>query len=264
MLIRAVVFDLFDTLVDLSMTNLPRVEIGGRSIPSTAGALHEAVAARADVDFERFTSTLGEVDREFRESRYKRGLELPTLERFEAVIERLGIDAPELPGVLTDTHMGMIREQVSMPDHHPAVLDALGRRARLGLCSNFSHSETALGLLDEYGLRSQLDALVISDAVGIRKPRSEIFEAVLAELGVAPEETLHVGDSLRADVAGARALGIHTAWITRRIPDLERALEEHEGPPPDHVIADLAEIEALLDGPLANRSGSVPKGPNPR
>ena len=109
-----------------------------------------------------------------------------------------------------------------------------------------------------------LDALVISDAVGIRKPRSEIFEAVLAELGVAPEETLHVGDSLRADVAGARALGIHTVWITRRVPDLERALGEHEGPPPDHVIADLAEIEALLDGPLADSSGGVPKGPNPR
>ena len=54
MAIRAVVFDLFDTLVDLSMQDLPRVEIDGRSVPSTAGALHRAVAADAGVDFERF------------------------------------------------------------------------------------------------------------------------------------------------------------------------------------------------------------------
>jgi len=88
---------------------------------------------------------------------------------------------------------------------------------------------------------------VISDAIGFRKPRAEIFEAVLAELGVAPEETLHVGDNLAADIGGAAPLGIRTAWITRRIADREAALRAHEGPSPDRVIADLAEIEDLLD-----------------
>ncbi len=177
MAIRAVVFDLFDTLVDLSLHDLPRIEIGGRSVPSTAGALHEAVAAHSDVDFERFIAALTEVDRAFRETRYARGLELPTLERFEAVVDRLGIDAPELPGVLTETHMGMIRAQVRVPENHKQVLDDLARRVRLGLCSNFSHSAMALELLDDCGFRAHLDALVISDAIGIRKPRAEIFEA---------------------------------------------------------------------------------------
>lgn len=247
MAIRAVVFDLFDTLVDLSMHNLPRIEIGGRSVPSTAGVLHEVVAAHSDVDFERFIAVLTEVDHAFRETRHARGLELPTLERFEAVVDRLGIDTPGLPGVLTEAHMGMIREQVSVPEHHKQVLDDLARRVRLGLCSNFSHSAMALCLLDDCGFRAKLDALVISDVIGIRKPRAEIFEAVLAELGVAPEETLHVGDSLSADIGGAAPLGIRTAWITRRIVDREAALRGHAGPSPDCVIEDLSEIEALLD-----------------
>ena len=247
MAIRAVVFDLFDTLVDLSLDDLPRIEIGGRSVPSTAGALHEVVAAHSDVDFERFIAALTEVDRAFRETRYARGLELPTLERFEAVVDQLGIDTPELPGVLTETHMGMIRAQVSVPENHKQVLDDLSRRVRLGLCSNFSHSAMALDLLDDCGFRAQLDALVISDAIGIRKPRAEIFEAVLAELGVAAEETLHVGDSLSADIGGAAPLGIRTAWITRRIADREAALRAHEGPSPDCVIEDLSEIQGLLD-----------------
>ncbi len=247
MAIRAVVFDLFDTLVDLSLQNLPRVEIGGRSVPSTAGALYEVVATHSEIDFERFIAVLSEIDRAFRETRHARGLELPTLERFEAVVDRLGIDAPELPGVLTETHMGLIRKQISVPENHKRVLDDLVRRVRLGLCSNFSHSAMALSLLDDCGFRSHLDALVISDAIGIRKPRAEIFEAVLGELGVAPQETLHVGDSLSADIGGAAPLGIRTAWITRCIADREAALRAHEGPSPDHVIADLAEIEGLLD-----------------
>jgi FMN phosphatase YigB (HAD superfamily) len=58
---------------------------------------------------------------------------------------------------------------------------------------------------------------------------------------------LHVGDSLTADVAGASARGMKTAWLTRRVPDREAALKDYDGPKPDHVIADLAELEPLLD-----------------
>jgi len=55
-----------------------------------------------------------------------------------------------------------------------------------------------------------------------------------------------VGDSLRADVAGAANAGLRTAWITRRVRDVEAALSEHEGARPDHVIADLAELPDLV------------------
>jgi FMN phosphatase YigB (HAD superfamily) len=69
---------------------------------------------------------------------------------------------------------------------------------------------------------------------------------VLARLGVAPEQTLHVGDSLRADVVGAAGLGIRTAWLTRRVKDPRAALEAFEGPAPDFTIRDLAELPHLL------------------
>ena len=115
------------------------------------------------------------------------------------------------------------------------------------MCSNFSHSETALGLLDEHQLRSHLDAVAISETVGLRKPRPEIFAAVLEDLGADPAEVLHIGDSLRADVAGAAALGIRTVWLTRRVREPERLLREHDGPAPDWQIEDLAELPAVLD-----------------
>ena len=126
---------------------------------------------------------------------------------------------------------------------------------QLGLCSNFSHSKTALAVLGDAGLREYLDAIVISDVAGIRKPRPEIFLEVLDELGTSPEATLHVGDNLSADVRGASELGIRTVWITRRISDPDARLRAHAGPAPDYMINDLSELLPLVEslGPERSR-----------
>ncbi len=244
---RAVLFDLFDTLVDLRAEALPRVEHEGRWLPASAPRLHEAVAERAEVSFADFVAAEIAVREELGAPRYAAGRELPTGERFTALLERLGLADPELAELLTRIHMGMLYEAVEIPGHHAELLAELRRRVRIALCSNFSHSETAHRVLDEAGFRPHLDAVAVSDAVGWRKPRPEIFEAVLGELGLAPEEVLHVGDNLRADVSGGRDAGLRTVWITRRVRDPERQLGEHEGPRPDFVIADLAELPSLVE-----------------
>ena len=54
------------------------------------------------------------------------------------------------------------------------------------------------------------------------KPRRELFELALEKTGLAPEEVIHIGDSISSDVKGASALGIHTLWLNRfgkEIPD---------------------------------------------
>jgi FMN phosphatase YigB (HAD superfamily) len=57
----------------------------------------------------------------------------------------------------------------------------------------------------------------------------------LGLLDVGPDEVLHLGDSLRANVGGAAPLGIRTAWITRRNRDPQERLRAHEGPAPTYV-----------------------------
>ena len=52
---------------------------------------------------------------------------------------------------LTRTHMGAIRERVTFPAHHAALLARLRGRVRLAVCSNFSHGETARAVLDAGG-----------------------------------------------------------------------------------------------------------------
>lgn len=237
--IRALSFDLFDTLVDL--------ELSGAPLQETLVALHAAVSPHSDLDLDGFAAAARAADRELREERYPKGVEIPTEERFAHILDRIGVAAPGLVDVLTGIHMGVVRGRVSVPDHHAGVLRRLRQRAPAGLCSNFTHAPTARRILDEAALAPHLDPIVISVDVGLRKPRPEIFRALLEGLGSAPEATLHVGDSLHADVAGAAALGIRTAWLTRRVADPEAALASYEGPPPDHVVADVEDVLRLLD-----------------
>ncbi len=247
MAIRAVMLDLFDTVVDLSFEDLPEFEVGGRRVRGTQGQLHALVAQRADVDLETFVRAMRESDREHGVPLFKQGREYGTIARFRHLAERLGLDDPELPELLTREHMGAILRLTRYLPHHVDVLKALHDRARIGICSNFSHTATALDVLERSGLSPHVDAVAVSEEVGLRKPRAEIFAATLERLGAAPEETLHVGDRLEADVTGAAAAGITPVWITRCVRDPEKAMSEHEGPEPAHVISDLRELIAIVD-----------------
>jgi putative hydrolase of the HAD superfamily len=245
--IRAVVFDLFDTLVDLRFEDIPTLEHDGRRLPASARRVHAALLERAEIDFDAFDEAMLAGVRAFGESHFAQHREVTTFERMSDVLARLGLEDPQLAERMTEIHMAALQAVVRVPGHHAALLDELRGRVRTGLCSNFSHSATAEGILAVSGFDERLDAVVVSDALGMRKPHPRIFEEVMGRLGVGPAEVLHVGDSLRADVGGAAALGIRTAWVTRRIADPDTRLAEHEGPAPDHAIADLAELPALLD-----------------
>lgn len=243
-------FDLFDTLVDLPMTGLPRRTIAGREVPTTAGAVHAALARHAAVPFDAFTAALVDADRSLRAGYAGAGRELPTPLRFAHVLERLAIADPggAIAAELTGAHMGMLVGLARTPAHHGAVLDRLRGRARLALCSNWSWTPAALAILEGAGLRDRFDALAISHDVGARKPRPEIFAAALDALGVAPSEAIHVGDNLEADVAGAAAHGLRTVWITRRVADPEAARARNPEARPDWIVRDLAELEAIVAG----------------
>ena len=79
------------------------------------------------------------------------------------------------------------------------------------------------------------------------KPDVRIFARLLAVAGVPAASVLHVGDDAVADVAGARAAGLLTAWINRgRVPWPAPAA------PADHEIADLDQLVALVERLLAD------------
>lgn len=130
------------------------------------------------------------------------------------------------------------------PDVMPA-LDALRAAGfRMGVISNFVWGGPELiHLLD---LAMHFDSLTVSARVGFQKPHQGIFQHALESLSVAPERAVHIGDSYRADVEGARRMGIKPVLIDRGGGDLARVRDEHDDPDLN-VVADLYGLLDLLD-----------------
>jgi HAD superfamily hydrolase (TIGR01549 family) len=242
--IRGISFDLFDTLVDLSLESLPEFALGERSLRGTQALLFAALppSAKARWGFASFVHR----DEALRSARSAGGRELPTLERFAALCADLGIADAALPARLTSLHMEEIYRRTAYCAHHRSVLERLRGEFRLAVCSNFSDVATAERVLRQARLDGLLDAVVISAECGMRKPRTEIFCAVSERLQLDAGAILHVGDRLDEDVSGAHAAGMRTAWITRRVANWEEALHRHRGARPDWVFRDLAELPERL------------------
>jgi putative hydrolase of the HAD superfamily len=95
------------------------------------------------------------------------------------------------------------------------ALSTLGAlRARglgLGLVTN-GRTDTQGAKVERLGLAPLLDAVLISESEGLRKPDRRIFERALDRLGARPGEAWHVGDHPMADVTGAHAAGLTAVW----------------------------------------------------
>jgi HAD superfamily hydrolase (TIGR01509 family) len=143
---------------------------------------------------------------------------------------------------LLDAHRAALSEAATFPPHYGDLLRALRGRYRLAVVSNFDYTPTAVGLLRGAGVADLFDAIVVSDAVGWRKPRPEIFDEALKQLGVTAGEALFVGDRPDIDVVGAQRMGMAVAWVNRDGASLPAGID-----PPDYVIRDLAELGPILD-----------------
>lgn len=244
--VRAVLFDLFDTLVRFHRDRLPPVTIGGRTVRTTAGHLHPLLRTWAPaVTLEAFYRALIESWQEAERQRAVAHREVPAPERFDNLFRCLALDPagcpPGLRHALLETHRRELSKAAEFPAHHGPLLADLAGRYRLAVVSNFDYSPTALGILEEAGVAHLFDAIVVSDQIGWRKPAPIIFEEALRRVGVAPGQALFVGDRADIDVDGAHRVGMRTAWIN---PD--RAPLPPGIPAPDVEIRDLEELRALL------------------
>ncbi|HYB91087.1 MAG TPA: HAD family hydrolase [Candidatus Binataceae bacterium] len=245
--IKAVVLDLFDTIVEWNPAGLPRFEWRGREVRSTAPLLFKPLEAALGEGFDRdaFLEMHESVIREiFAERAGDNPREVTCYQRFERILLRLGIDdarARSLADELRRTHMGQVRAVTSAPPHRVEAVHRLKRAYRLGLLSNFDDSETGHQIMQDTGVRDLFDAVVLSADLGLRKPSAGIFAAIAGMLALDPQEILFVGDTANEDVLGSKRAGMRAAWINRHGKPLPDGI-----PQPDIIIADLAELPGAL------------------
>ena len=120
----------------------------------------------------------------------------------------------------------------------PGVLDALAALSTgeyvLGIISNWDWALPRI--CRQLGLAEYFDFILASSRLGCAKPHPGIFQRALAIAGVAPAQALHVGDSVYADVNGARAVGLDAVL-------LDHSGQAHSDYP---VIRSLDELPAWL------------------
>jgi putative hydrolase of the HAD superfamily len=129
---------------------------------------------------------------------------------------------------------------VYLDENTEKLLRTLHGKYKLGITSNFAIPECVHELLKTHDLDKLFDAIVVSGGVNKRKPSPEIFERTLKALGVSASETVFVGDTLDADIEGAKAVGMKAVYIERRIEKVEQVR-------PDQTIKSLSELPLVLE-----------------
>jgi FMN phosphatase YigB (HAD superfamily) len=242
---RAVIFDLFDTLVDFDRRQIPTVRIDGREIRSTAGETYKVLAQYTPhTTFETYYQVLSTVSQELLAIRERDHLEIPARRRYEVLCDRLGMprDAAEdcIDGMLA-THHRYMHDSTVCPPERTEVLKALQARYPLGLLSNFDSAATGMKILATHGIQPYFSSIHISEAIRYRKPRREAFLHTAGAMEVAPQDVLFIGDTFALDVVGAKSVGMDAAWFDRQKtpPDLDKAQ-------PDYIITRFVDLLEVL------------------
>lgn len=242
---RGVLLDLFGTLITFDPSRLPEVEVEGKRMRSTVGALGGLLAEWVPgATPTAFWQALITVSEEMARARAYDHIELPSRERFRRALERVGCDngsAAEAAVHLSRAHMAAIAHATVFPPTHATLLAALAARLPLAVVSNFDDTATGYDILVRHGIARHLQTVVISEALGLRKPHPALVRTGYRGLGLMPDEALMVGDTFAEDIVGARAAGVDAVWIDaagKGVPDTAER--------PRFVIRAFPELGAIL------------------
>jgi putative hydrolase of the HAD superfamily len=167
-----------------------------------------------------------------------------TIEIVDKVLETAGLNGPpdkdELVALYEEACM---LDPPNLKEGVVETLEAIYSDYRLGLISvtGVSPGRIIRKFLKEHHIYHYFDGFVFSDEVGYVKPSSKLFQTALDLFHVQPHETIHVGDSLKGDIVGAKNLGITTVWVKTRNQ------EPSEEKNPDYTIKRLPELLNVLD-----------------
>ena len=220
-MIRAVFFDLDDTLCQTSGTREPRARLAHRAL----------VDAGHEVDFDAFLASILEYDPE---QKFIRGM--------THALKGLGLHDTEAGRVAHDLWFFEGCEHLVQPFEGCAeLLAALGGIHKVGVITNGPvRPQTikfeALGV----GAHFHRELFVTSEHAGCFKPNEAIFRYALERAGAEPHEAVHIGDSLEADVVGAMGVGMRAVWFnaTGQAPV--------DGIVPDATVTSYAELAEVL------------------
>lgn len=213
-MIRAVVFDLWNTLVHSSMGD-PFRHL--RALLTPEQVLHFP-AFKRDAMVRPHASAIALLEG----WRPRLGLKDSQFTAIAEVFQKSALDAQTFPEVL-DT------------------LERTRQIARLALLSNTQSFD--MDFLARVGIEDHIAQRFLSAHTGFLKPEPDAFQAVQKKLGLFPGQLAMVGDSWNDDVQGALEAGWTVLWVNREglpRPDHDPEAELVE-------ITDLSQVHTVVE-----------------
>ena len=236
MAIRAVVFDLGDTLV----TQEPLVG----SVSNRLGAAAVAAIMRAFAETPptagQLAESLGEALHDAVAEAYRTECALPDVRQiFREVFDRFDWEpTAELLDLMLPAYFKPWFDAMTADEQAAPVLSLL-RTAGLstGLIANLIYGDELLrARLSKLRILNQLDTLVLSTETGWFKPHPAAFREAQQRLGITADEGLMVGDDWEFDVQAPQRMGMRAIWLRRD------GAEAPDGVTPDETIERLGDL----------------------
>lgn len=132
-------------------------------------------------------------------------------QRFLYPLEAVGAGDAELAKAFTDDFFTLIPTKSGLMPHAREVLEYLHPRYNLYILSN-GFQELQCRKMRSAGIDRYFKKVVLSDDIGVLKPRAAIFHFALSATQSQLGESLMIGDSWENDVAGAAGVGMHQVF----------------------------------------------------
>lgn len=201
---KAIIFDLDDTLYDCNYTN------NGASVEAVCEyAAKELLQLPVDKVRHAFDTArmslkdtiIGDVAAQHNRMLY-----------FQKTLELLGYPPISYALEMYDCFWNDFLGRISLYPGAKKLLEEMrSRGVRIGICTDMTvHIQHRK--LRALGIDQLIDVLVTSEEVGVEKPNPAIYQCVLDKLGVNAEEAVYVGDSLEKDVKGPICMGMKGIW----------------------------------------------------
>lgn len=201
-MIKAVIFDLDNTLYDYDSINNKAVEYAGRWLSEETG-----------ISYDKFQEAFDQGRALTKKYMRDCAAQHNRIIYFQKTSEVLGINPIKYSLELYEKYWGYMLDNMQLTKGADRLFERLKQSGiKIAICTDLT-THIQHRKLRKLQIADYVDVFVSSEEADAEKPDIKMFNMAIDKLGVQPKEALYVGDSYEKDVMGAKNAGVRPVWF---------------------------------------------------